>query len=179
MDVAIGRCSVRIILCALVLALWAEPASSWVAVDRAQTDGAVVPCSTIHDGVNVRVVVRAPGSLARVAADHADALAPAPDAYTRALLRGSSSLRAFALSTRQATERLHAVKALTFQASRRAESIARIGRAIQSMGGRIRAESVIGPSLTARVPRRMLSRLSRLADVLSVQPVIASHALDI
>src|SRR3954463_6523242 len=127
MDVAIGRCSFRIILCAVVFACWAESTPSWAAVERAHTDGAVVPRSTIHDGVNVRVVIRAPGSLARVAAEHADALAPAPDAYTRAVLRGSFPLRAFALSTRQARERLHAVNALTFQASRRAEAIARVG----------------------------------------------------
>src|SRR3954447_26302967 len=118
MRVAARRCSVLMVLCAPVFASWAEPTSSCAAIGPVRTDWPAV--------VNVRVAVRAPGSLAEMAAQHRDALAPAPDAYLRALLRRSSEAQVFELASRQARKRRRAARALALSASRRAHAIARI-----------------------------------------------------
>src|SRR4051812_4622067 len=91
-----------------------------------------------HREMNVRGVVRTPGSLVRRAAHYRDALASAPGERARKFLRRTSSPGTLMFSSQQASRRRLALEALARTASRQAEPLVRVGKAIRAMGGFIR-----------------------------------------
>ncbi|MEA2495607.1 MAG: serine protease AprX, partial [Thermoleophilaceae bacterium] len=129
--------------------------------------------------VEVTLLLRVRGSLARVAAAHREGLAAAPGPRERRALRHASARYVASFARSQSRRRRVALESVSSASRDLAANYLPAYRALAAAGGRVLAVSTTGRTVTAQVPRARLRWLERRPDVEAIVPTTHSVPLNI